>query len=331
MTEERYVSNLKSFYHSIGSFDELLDTNVDFIEGKIKWTPYHQKEYTPGPLKQDLIKINKLGFLTLGGQCAEDTPTQEKKLFLDGYLKVSLIRNFIKYLKKFPKIEYFIELPDNLDSKNQNSKEIKTNIRDWHNEYNIKENQSVYFNSLVRVKKSPSDKEWINTDILPFRDISYITLNFWKGFDNIIKILKDYAFVHIQHRSFHNTNNDLYTIINGYLSDSKNKLSDQKGYKPKKSKKEKKNHFGKSKHFGQSLSELKRDLKLLSLNSFGVKRKKKFLNEGIKHIKKHKWKYITAIGISGIKYSMKNKFDKLSSKRKEERLRKIIREELRNK
>jgi hypothetical protein len=219
MTEERY--------HSVRSFDELLKLNVEFIEGKIKWAPYHRKEYTAGPLQQDLIKTNQLGFLTLGGQCAEDTPTQEKKLFLDGYLKTDLVRNFIKYLKQFPKIEYFIEFPN---------KEIKTNIRNWHNVYNVKENQSVYFNSLARVKKSPSDKEWINTDILPFRDISYITLNYWKGFDNIIKILKDYAFVHIQHRSFHNLNNDIYTTLIGYFH------SDQSSYKPKK---KKENHFGK--------------------------------------------------------------------------------------
>ena len=250
-------------YHSVRSFEDLLKLNVDFIEGKIKWTPYHQKEYTAGPLQHDLIKTNQLGFLTLGGQCAEDTPTKEKKLFLDGYLKPKLVRNFIKYLKRFPKIEYFIEFPNNLDLKNQNTKQIKTNIRDWHNVYNAKENQNVYFNSLARVKKSPSDNSWINTYILPFRDISYITFNFWKGFDNILNILKEYSFIHIQHRSFHNTNNDLYTIINGYLS------SDQKGYKPKKTKKQKSNNFGKSKHFGQSLNQLKRDLKFLSLKSFG--------------------------------------------------------------
>jgi len=307
MTQEKF--------HSVRSFEDLLKLNVDFIEGKIKWTPYHQKEYTAGPLQPDLIKTNQLGFLTLGGQCAEDTPTEEKKLFLDGYLKPKLVRNFIKYLKRFPKIEYFIEFPN---------KQIKTNIRDWHNVYNAKENQNVYFNSLARVKKSPSDNSWINTDILPFRDISYITFNFWKGFDNILNILKEYSFIHIQHRSFHNTNNDLYTIINGYLSNLNNKLSDQKEYKPKKTTKQKSNHFG------QSLSELKRDLKLLessNSNSFGVKRKKTFLNEGIKHVKKHKWKYITALTLSSIKYGIKNKFDKLSSKRKEERLRKIIREE----
>jgi len=217
-----------SKFKEVRSFNELLKLNIDFINGIIKWTPYHQKELIAGPLKDQLIETNKLGFLTLGGQCAEDTPTQEKKLFLDGYLKPDLIRNFIKYLKQFPKIEYFIELPN---------KEIKTNIRDWHNEYNVKENQSIYYNSLARVKKSPSDQNWINTDILPFRDISYITLNYWKGFDNIINILKDYSFIHIQHRSFHNLNNDLYTIINGYLK------SDKSSYKPKKNK----NSFGKNK------------------------------------------------------------------------------------
>ena len=76
------------------------------------------------------------------------------------------------------------------------------------------------------------------------------------------------------------------------------------------------------------MSELQRDLKLLgSINNFGVKKRTKFLDEGIRHVKKHKWKYITAIGLSGIKYTMKNKFDKLSSKRKDERIRRIFREE----
>jgi len=198
-------------YEKVTSYDQLLDLNVKFINDEIKWTPYHQKPIeNTGPLKQTLIDINQKGFLTLGGQCAVDTPTFEKKLFLDGYLDPKLVRNFIKYLKGFKKIEFFIEFPN---------KQIKTNIRNW--KVNS-ENQAFYFNSLARTRKSDQD-EWTNTDVLPFKSISsYITSNFWKPYNNVISILKNYAFVHLQHHSFHDTNNDLYTIIDGFLKSSGN-------------------------------------------------------------------------------------------------------------
>ena len=210
-------------YKGVTSYQNLLDLNVKFLKGEIKWTPYHQKPLTDTN-DPDLISINEKGFLALGGQCAVDTPDLEKKLFLDGYLDPKLVRNFIKYLKRFKKIEFFIEFPN---------KQIKTNIRNWNNKYNIKENQYIYFNSLTRVRNG---NEWNDTDILPFRDISYITMSVWKGFNNILEILKDYAFVHIQHRSFHNKVNDLYSVLNGYLKS-----------KPEKSEKVKqKNNFGNS-------------------------------------------------------------------------------------
>lgn len=186
-------------YRNVTSYQQLLDLNCDFIEGRINWTPYHQQPFNTGPLKDELIKTNQIGFLTLGGQCSEDTPTSEKKLFLDGYFDPREIKKFIKYLKKFKKIEYFIELPN---------KEIKTNIRNWH----LNEN-GVYYNSLARFKQGHT---WKDNIILKLQDLSYITQNYWKSFDNIITILEKYAFVHIQHRSFHNHDNDLYQIVNGY-------------------------------------------------------------------------------------------------------------------
>jgi len=299
-------------YKKVKSYSDLIKFNISFINAKINWTPYHQKRLEHvGELKDDLIETNRLGFLTLGGQCALDTPTEEKKLFLDGYLDPKLVRNFIKYLKKFKKIEYFIELPD---------KSIKTNIRNWHNVFNVRENQTVYYNSLSRTRNNTSE-EWMNNDNIPFRDLTYITLNAWKGFDNILSILKNYSFVHIQHRSFHNKSNDLYTIINGYLK------SDQKSYKPKKQKNS----------FGNNLAELKRDLNLVQQkSSFGLK----FNKENIKqHIKDHKWKYFDALTklalIGGIKYAWNQKNKKRNIKKKSEKMarneemtRRVFREEL---
>jgi hypothetical protein len=265
---------------------------------------------------------------------------EEKKLFLDGYLHPSMVRNFIKYLKGFSKIEYFIEFPN---------KEIKTNIRNWH--VNLKKNNfkyNYYFNSLSRVKQNNT---WINTDILPFRDISYITLNSWKSFDNILKVLKDYCFIHIQHRSFHNTKNDLYSII----LDSPIKFSLQNG---KKFKPEKKNKFGKT-YSNYTLIELERDLLKVG-NSFGNKVGNSFGNKVgnsfgnnvgnkvgkdsyFKRVKSHLWKnkssYIDwgtkLLLLAGIKKIWdKTKISKEKKKRKldkeDSRIRKILREELSN-
>jgi len=300
-------------YKKVKSYSDLVKLNVDFINDKINWTPYHQKPLeNVGELKEQLLETNRLGFLTLGGQCAMETPNEEKKLFLDGYLDPKLVRNFIKYLKKFKKIEYFIELPN---------KSIKTNIRNWHNVFNVRENQTVYFNILSRTRNNTSE-EWTNNDNIPFRDLTYITLNAWKGFDNILSILKDFAFVHIQHRSFHNKSNDIYNVINGYLK------SDQKSYKPKKQKNS----------FGNNLAELKRDLNLVQIqNSFGVKNKniKNFNKENItRHFKEHKWKYFDALTklalIGGIKYAWNKTNKKKDTKKKEELMRKVIREELKD-
>lgn len=320
--------NPKELYKSASNYEDLIKLNIDFIEGRINWTPYHQQPYIPGPLQDQLVKTNRLKFLTLGGQCAEDTPTEEKKLFLDGYLHPDLVRNFVKYLKRFPKIEYYIEF--------LSTKQIKTNIRNWHNHYNFQENQSVYFNSLSRVKQG---NEWKNKDILPFRDLSYITLKYWNGFPNILKILQNYAFVHIQHRSFHNLKNDLYTIINGYLQ------SDQSSYKPKK---KKENHFGKSLKKLKSLKELYSDLsKVERCSSFGVKTKKQTKKEqkaqsvfarANNHVKEHKWKYATllanAIALTAVKNRVNKVLNRSHEKKKalkqELRLRNILQEELHN-
>jgi hypothetical protein len=307
----------KELYKNVKTYEELLKLNIDFINGVIKWTPYHQKEISIGPLKDQLIKTNELGFLTFGGQCAEDTPHEQRKLFLDGYIKPNLVRNFIKHLKKFKKFEYFIEFPEN--------KEIKTNIRDWHNtdtnNTKLTNVKNLYFNSLARSKKE--NEQWTNIGILPFGDLSYVTLDAWKGFDNIINILKEYCFVHIQHRSFHNLNNDIYTVINGFLK--------------KQVKKEKINSFGgkKKRKFKElKLKELIRDLKKLESNSFGIKESK--IKRGASHIREHGWKYAAGIGnliaLSVLKNRINNRLNKgtrhKDRRQREEMHRRILNEEL---
>ncbi len=307
-------------YKKVSTFDELLKLNIDFINGVITSTPYHSEPYKiESNESTDLIETNRLGFLTLGGQCAEDTPTHEKRLFLDGYIHQDLVRNFVKYLKNFKKIEYYIEF--------LSSKQIKTNIRNWKNAPN---NGGIYYNSLSRSKQG---EEWKDDMVLPFQDLTYITSKYWNNYPNIIKILSNYAFVHIQHRSFHNLNNDLYTVINGYLK------SDQSSYKPKK---QKNNAFG---VYNYQLHQLQSDLKKLQLNSFGTKKKKESLNTKKKptlytstknHLKRNKVKYLVgatnAIALSLLKNKVSNALNKSQrikrQEKKEQRLRKIIQEEL---
>ena len=87
-------------YKKVSRFDELLKLNIDFINGVITSTPYHSEPYKieSNDNTNDLIETNRLGFLTLGGQCAEDTPTNEKRLFLDGYIHQDLATKHIQFV-----------------------------------------------------------------------------------------------------------------------------------------------------------------------------------------------------------------------------------------
>lgn len=62
--------NDNKIWDEISSIDELKHCNIEFIKGKIKATPYYHGPLTPDSvkLKDQLITLNELGFITTGGQ-----------------------------------------------------------------------------------------------------------------------------------------------------------------------------------------------------------------------------------------------------------------------
>ena len=96
-------------YKFVESFDELLLVNIAFLEGRVKQSPTHfgyvniHSNYI-----EKLVKINKLGFLTLEGQkskCKYEIPTHsifssfEKKSYITGLMDRKYSNKLIKYMK----------------------------------------------------------------------------------------------------------------------------------------------------------------------------------------------------------------------------------------
>jgi hypothetical protein len=61
-------------FHQVRTYRELQDVNIQFLRGEIQKTPYHggPVDSETIPLLSDLIRLNELGFVTVGGQPAQD-------------------------------------------------------------------------------------------------------------------------------------------------------------------------------------------------------------------------------------------------------------------
>ena len=98
-------------FRKISTFQELIDTNVQFLEGKIHHTPYH---YGPVddetlPMIADLVKLNKLGCITITSQPAVNETYYknqkwlqlQQKSFLEGYMPISVLCPFIQFMSTY--------------------------------------------------------------------------------------------------------------------------------------------------------------------------------------------------------------------------------------
>jgi hypothetical protein len=122
--DARGMKSPEHVFRAIKSYQDLVDVNVAFLQGKIAWTPYHavpvDKETVP--LLGDLVRINKAGFISLVGQPAEKETGQvdkslqvgdqwfqlEQKSFVGGYMPKSHLLNFIYFMKNKPDYYYVV-------------------------------------------------------------------------------------------------------------------------------------------------------------------------------------------------------------------------------
>lgn len=77
--------DIVSMYQSVKTYEDLLETNVKYLKGEIDETPYcvgsiHEET---APLVDNLVKLNKFGYYTMGGQPA--TRIYEKRIPTGSY------------------------------------------------------------------------------------------------------------------------------------------------------------------------------------------------------------------------------------------------------
>ncbi len=87
----------KAEWNGIGTYDDLIRTNVAFLEGHMFRTPYHHAplDSETAPLVPRLVQLNKLGFVSTNGQPAKidervndegQVLICEQKSYIDGYM-----------------------------------------------------------------------------------------------------------------------------------------------------------------------------------------------------------------------------------------------------
>lgn len=167
-------------YSHVTNYTELLKTNLDFINGKTKKTPYHLGPMDdPSPeLITNLNKLQSYGFLTVGGQesrCrygrkySDYYYDNEQKGFLTFHIELDnekLVKLFVEKLKTMDLIYTII---------NMKTEESSTNIPEELDDYYVTRGRKS------QVELELSSKEWLNSARFPKpkdREIKYI---YWRG------------------------------------------------------------------------------------------------------------------------------------------------------
>ena len=179
-------------FSSVSSYEELIQTNIAFIEGKIKFSPYHRGPIDPEtiPLLGDLIEINRKGFISTCGQpfIESEIGFNEKRniwwetqqlSFIDGYLPKKYISNFVEFMKTRTNFIYRV-----YDMKKIFSKWIWFTLL-----YGFKHYVTVTSERCSKNREQLEHEEWESYSTIPTDSPDF---DFY-GYPNIIDILIPYT------------------------------------------------------------------------------------------------------------------------------------------
>lgn len=101
LTQEQFEAILRHFWAPAKTYQDMVDLNVKFLQGKIVATPYHW-----GPTMGNLVEINRAGFITTEGQ----PHIMEEGLFsyVQGFLPKTRAREFIEFMSKRKEVALFV-------------------------------------------------------------------------------------------------------------------------------------------------------------------------------------------------------------------------------
>jgi len=194
------MSTIEQEYSLVKTFDELIKTNIKFLNGTYDHTCYHcvPVDEETMPMLDDLKVVNKLGFFTTDSQpetgferfteingCGYYT-LYEQRSYLEGF--VSNYKNLKKYLQSIPDIYYLIEYPDDT---------YNTNIPFEKDRFQMK--RSMNYFTINSEKKIISD--WENGySCIPNHEMKSYTYDVFD--DNVKKVLDECVFLIVVTKDF---------------------------------------------------------------------------------------------------------------------------------
>jgi hypothetical protein len=129
ISQYKYNKTYNNIYKNITNFEELLGTNIDFLNGVNNITFNHY-----GPINQDhkeniplLIDLTNKGFLTCSGQSPLIEETIMQRSYVEGFIQSTYYCNFLNFLNSKNNI-YFIISDYNGNIKYSNFNEDSINL-----------------------------------------------------------------------------------------------------------------------------------------------------------------------------------------------------------
>jgi hypothetical protein len=223
LIKEYGLKNYNKVFDGIKSYKDLIEANVAFLEGRVAGSPTHlgPVDQETIPLLKNLVKINKMGFITLQGQPSEcyhekyikkiwikthgkyigDYFAQgQQKSYVVGILKRKYLKEFIDFFRNEKTYYYLIEGKEGLitttfpeeyynvsrDRINKNKSEVKK--EPWSNSSNISIEGSLGEYSSVQDDYNKNNvKDIADTFVITIAGSEYCKFSVEKA---LIKFLK---------------------------------------------------------------------------------------------------------------------------------------------
>jgi len=95
----------KDPFRAVQTWDDLLQVNILFLEGKIWGTPYHHGPLEPDsvPLMGKLVALHRYGFFSINGQGSLVNEWERQRSFITGFLSADHAEGLANYFQKHRK------------------------------------------------------------------------------------------------------------------------------------------------------------------------------------------------------------------------------------
>ena len=100
----RWVEDMKKIYQMVNSFEDLLQTNIQFLQGNLPMTFYHWSPIYDQDTNGLQLVTEKIKYFTINGQSNECTDEYKQKPYLTGFIPTKTLKNILPTILSSPNI-----------------------------------------------------------------------------------------------------------------------------------------------------------------------------------------------------------------------------------